>query len=526
MPYAIYLRKSRADAEAEARGEGETLARHEAVLLELAKRQNLNITEIYKEVVSGDTIAARPVMQKLLNEVGQGLWDGVLVMEVERLARGDTIDQGIVAQTFKYGDTKIITPVKIYNPNNEFDEEYFEFGLFMARREYKTINRRLQNGRIASAKEGKFVSSIAPYGYKRVKIPDEKGYTLEIIPENAEVVRLIFALYTEGELCEDGSRRRLGIQSIARKLNSLGIPPIRHDYWQKETIINILNNPTYAGKIRWGYRKQKKKIIDGNSVISRPINYDEFCIISKGKHEPIINESVFDLAQYYISKIPPAPVGYKSQLKNPLAGIIICGKCGRKMVLRKGYNNKPDYIVCHARTCDNVSSPFNLVEKRIISSLHQWLGEYKLKWKSPKKAENNVSHSVLIKSLNTLESEIATLTKQLSSTHDLLEQGIYTIEQFLDRSRSIAERIKKSKTDYASIEKELNLEFVRDESRRTIIPKIELLLDVYGNLLTASDKNSMLKDILEKAIYTKTKHGGYRGVSPDDFSLIIYPKIP
>ena len=112
MQYCLYLRKSRADAEAEERGEGETLARHERALLELAKRLKLNITQIYREIVSGETIAARPVMQQLLSEVEQGMWAGVLVMEVERLARGDTVDQGLVAQTFKYSNTKIITPVK------------------------------------------------------------------------------------------------------------------------------------------------------------------------------------------------------------------------------------------------------------------------------------------------------------------------------------------------------------------------------------------------------------------------------
>ena len=149
--YLIYLRKSRSDLEAEAHGEGETLSRHEHTLLELAKRQHLNVTDIYREVVSGDTIAARPMMQRVLSEVEQGVWSGVLVMEVERLARGDTIDQGIIAQTFKFSGTKIITPIKTYDPDNEFDEEYFEFGLFMSRREYKIINRRLQRGRLASA---------------------------------------------------------------------------------------------------------------------------------------------------------------------------------------------------------------------------------------------------------------------------------------------------------------------------------------------------------------------------------------
>ena len=109
--YCIYLRKSRADLEAEAHGEGETLARHERMLLELSKRLNLNITQIYREIVSGETIAARPVMQQLLAEVGAGMWSGVVVVEVERLARGDTMDQGLMAQTFKYSGTKIVTPM-------------------------------------------------------------------------------------------------------------------------------------------------------------------------------------------------------------------------------------------------------------------------------------------------------------------------------------------------------------------------------------------------------------------------------
>ena len=188
--YLIYLRKSRADAEAEARGEGETLARHETALLDLAKRMNLTIGGIYKEIVSGETISARPMVQKLLEEVEQGMWKGVLVMEIERLARGSTIDQGIIAQAFSFSGTKIITPLKTYDPNNEYDEEYFEFGLFMSRREYKTINRRIQRGRLASIQEGKYISPVPPYGYERIKIKDNKGYTLTPHKEQA-VVKMI-----------------------------------------------------------------------------------------------------------------------------------------------------------------------------------------------------------------------------------------------------------------------------------------------------------------------------------------------
>ena len=171
---------------------------------------------IYREIVSGETIAARPVMQKLLSDVGAGKWKGIFVVEVERLARGETIDQGLVAQTFKYSNTKIITPLKTYNPNDEFDEEYFEFGLYMARREYKTINRRLQRGRTLSAKEGKYVGNTPPYGYSRVKLKGQKGYTLEPKPDEARIVKLIYKWYTNGELQEDGTYERLGVSLIAK----------------------------------------------------------------------------------------------------------------------------------------------------------------------------------------------------------------------------------------------------------------------------------------------------------------------
>ena len=240
--YVIYLRKSRADLEMESRGEGETLARHRAALLEVAKRQGLSVTQIYSEIVSGETIAARPVIQKLLSEVEQGMWTGVLVMEIERLARGDTIDQGVVAQAFKFSGTKIITPVKVYDPGNEFDEEYFEFGLFMSRREYKTITRRMQRGRLASVKEGKFAANKAPYGYKRVRLEKDKGWTLEPVPEQAEAVQLIFDWYVNGEKKADGTQERLGYLKIAQKLDAMKLPTVTGGSWSVGTVKEILTN--------------------------------------------------------------------------------------------------------------------------------------------------------------------------------------------------------------------------------------------------------------------------------------------
>ena len=527
MQYCLYLRKSRADAEAEERGEGETLARHEKTLLELAKKQNLNVTEIYREIVSGETIAARPVMQHLLQEVEQGLWSGVLVMEVERLARGDTIDQGIVAQTFKYSDTKIITPMKTYNPNDEFDEEYFEFGLFMSRREYKTINRRLQRGRIASVKEGKYVANKSPYGYERVRIDGDKGWTLAPIKEEADIIKLIFELYTTGEMQPDGSYKRLGTSLIARRLNNMNIPSKTGREWRLPTIRDILINPVYIGMIRWNSRKNIKKMVDGQVVISRPRSKDGEYILAKGLHPAIISEETFNLAQEFMQKNPPRPIGERNTVKNPLSGLVICGKCGRRMV-RRPYNNRNsnDTLMCPEPQCKNVSSALYLVEERILNSLKNWLNEYKLKWNISSDTHKKSSQSeIKRKAINKLQNELDVLRNQLNKTYDLLEQEIYDIETFLERSRSLSQRINQTKDNISVLEADLNVEMIREKSSVNIIPKVEQLLEVYHELPTPKDKNDMLKDVLEKVTYSKENNTRWHG-SPDDFEITIYPKIP
>ena len=128
--------------------------RHETDLLELARRLGHPIIHIYREIVSGDTIESRPEAQKLLTDVESGMWDGIFVMEIERLARGDT---RIVHHTFKDSGTRVYTPAKAYSFSDEMDENYFEFGLFMSRQEFKTIKRRLQTGRVFSAKSGLYL---------------------------------------------------------------------------------------------------------------------------------------------------------------------------------------------------------------------------------------------------------------------------------------------------------------------------------------------------------------------------------
>ena len=511
--YAIYLRKSRVDTEY---GEAETLIKHEKALTEIAKQRNLNVTAIYKEIVSGDTIASRPVMQRLLSEVERGIWAGVLVMEVERLARGDTIDQGIVAQTFKYSGTIIITPAKTYNPANQFDEEYFEFGLFMSRREYKTINRRLQQGRIASVKQGNYIGSVAPYGYNKVK--KEHNYTLEINPDEAEIVKMIFNLYVNGE-----NGVQLGIPNIANYLNRINISTRKGGKWNNGTVRGIIENPVYIGKIRWNVRKTVKNMSGGVLMTSRPrnLNTDEVMLID-GIHNPIISEKIFNSAQDIRISRRISPVKMSDKIVNPLTGLVVCSKCGHKMV-RRPSKTAEDYLICQYSHCSNVSSMLESVEKKIIESLESWLKGYQVEVNGTMKKHDEIN-SDKIKMKNAVEKEISETDRQLSKVYDLFEKDIYDTDTFIKRSESLKKRSEKLKKEYTVLKNEIAQNIENANAEIMIIPKVEKILETYYSTSSPAERNYMLRQVLEKVEYTKDKGG--RWGNPDDYKIKLFFRLP
>ena len=250
MSYFIYARKSRKDAELEALGI-DVLERHITTLLELAKTLSLPIGAIYREVVSGDSIDTRPVMTQVLSEVEACMWDGALVMDVDRLARGDTIDQGRVQRAFFYSNTRIVTPSKTYDPANEYDNEYFEFSLFMSRREYATIKRRMQRGRERSSSDGYYVGNVAPYGWERVIAPDGKHYSLAPHQTEAPVLDLMY------DLC---GNKQYGYQKACTYMSNMGILARSGKPFTPSTLKGIISNPANIGKVRWGHRKTVRAV--------------------------------------------------------------------------------------------------------------------------------------------------------------------------------------------------------------------------------------------------------------------------
>ena len=281
--YLMYLRKSRADGEHET--VEEVLSKHYRILQDYASSKlNGTIPDemIYREVVSGETIQDRPEMKEMLDRIQSEDITGVLVVEPQRLSRGDLSDCGTVIRAFRYTDTMIITPNKAYDLSDKFDRKFFEMELMRGNDYLEYVKEIMMRGRIASVNEGNFIGSVAPYGYDKVK--DGKSCTLMPNAE-ADTVRLIFDLWT---------KEKIGTTKIANRLNELHIKPRKSDLWSSASIRDMLRNPVYIGKIRWNSRKTVKKYESGNIIASRPKAKKEDWILVDGKHEPIISEDIYN----------------------------------------------------------------------------------------------------------------------------------------------------------------------------------------------------------------------------------------
>jgi site-specific DNA recombinase len=513
-PACFYLRKSREDQEAEARGEGETLAKHRKALLKLAKEYGINITKVFEEIVSGENLIHRPEMLTMLKEVAAGKWKSVWCMDVDRLGRGGMQDQGLILETFKNAHTLIVTPRKIYDLSDEFDEEYTEFEAFMARKELKIITRRLQGGRRRSVEEGNYIGTRPPYGYQIEKTPTSR--ILVPHPEQADVVKLIFALYTN-----DNPQIRKGSSKIAAELNLMGKSTYTGKQWEASTVLFILKNEVYTGRIQWRKKEGKKSIDPNQKETTRTRPRGEWIDVT-GKHEPLISKTIFTKAQEILKGKYHVPYQLANGMTNPLAGLILCDMCGGAMVYRTYKHQQYPHIICYNPKCHNKSSRFEYVETALLDGLRCWLEQYKDNLAAHAKPEQPLN-VVIIKNkvLKKLQQDKKDAELQKDRLHDLLEKGIYDTATYLNRSTKLAERIAVVEKAIAETQQSINIATTNQTANLGIIPKIESLLSSYHKTTDPALKNHMIKSILEYAIYRKEQVR--RG---SDFSLDLFPRLP
>lgn len=336
--FSAYLRKSQSDDPNEPLEV--TLAKHKRRLLEYATRLGIKEEQIvwYEEVVSGDTIAQRPEIQKMLHLISDGHYKGTFIVAVDRFSRGDSIDQGIIDQTYYYSGTLILTPDKIYDiANNEMDREQLEFGLFMSKREYNLIKKRMFAGKVDNVKAGYYVSSITPYGYTKERTEDKKYYVLVPDEYESKIVKMIFEMFLEG----------IGTSNLAHQLNDMKAKPRKAKIWTPAMVRNILTSPVYYGVLVWNRYPTTKKMVNGSVIKTR--EYSKVFHLYKGKHKALISKETFDIVQEKLKSSPTKKVPRNKELKNPLAGLIVCGYClehfdEERHMFRRPYQKKQAVI--------------------------------------------------------------------------------------------------------------------------------------------------------------------------------------
>ena len=496
--YLMYLRKSRSDNPDES--VEEVLAKHETILQEWARRElGREIPQdcIYREIVSGgESIKDREEIQKVLARSEDPNVAGVVCVDPQRLSRGSLTDCDLLIDTFRYSKTLVATPVMTYDLQNKMERRFFQDELMRGRDYLDYVKEVLYRGRYLSASKGCFVLSIPPYGYDRVKIGRE--WTLEP-NENADVVRMIFNWYAKE--CKTPGQ-------IAADLNQMMIPPSKGKDWTKESLLVLLKNVHYDGKVIFGRKKTTVVFENGKKTTKRLKQRPEDMLIVEGKHPAIIDHEVFELAQERISGRGYLAPKTRRPLSNQFAGLLRCPICGYAMI----YRDSRGYVSFYCRHyCSKTLKYDDLVLAVKTALLTEHLPELEAKLES-REGESATIQKQLI---DRLEKQMADFKAQEVKQYDLLETGIYSNEVFLERNTALREKITICFKQLEEAKKNQPKAIDYEEKIRTLKEAIAALDD---DSISAEKKNRLLKAIIKPMEYTSVKDQPY---GQNEFKLRI-----
>jgi hypothetical protein len=481
----MYLRKSRQDDPNETIEE--VLAKHERQLQEYAERElghRIAETETYREIGSGESISERSEIQKVLARLEDPAVIGCLCMEPSRLSRGDLSDCAKIIDTFRFSKSLVATPMMTYNMENKMERKFFQDELLRGNDYLEYTKSILLRGRINSVKgNGAYIGTYPPYGFKKIKMG--KIPTLEIIEDEAEVVRLVFDLYVK-----DG----LKPYDIACRLNDMGVNAPRGGIWKKDTIRHMIRNPHYAGYVVFNRIKKTPVLENGKVITKRLAQPEEDVILEEGKHTAIISRETWEAAKRLVARNPR--VNHEKELKNPYSGILVCKKCGLALRLHP-YKHAEDRLECKQRPKCYKSVKYNVLNDAVIYALeNSELPALELRLKN---GDGN-AHEIQRKLLAKLEKQMEDYRAQEDRQFELLETNPnYSQEVFNRRNAELRQKMEECKA--AIYKAKSSLPESVDYAERVEVMKnaISILKD---DNATPAEKNKVLKAIVEKIEYS------------------------
>lgn len=275
--------------------------------------------DIYSdEGISGKNIVDRPAINRLINDIKAGKVNNVLVFKVDRLTRSikNLMELVELFDEYKCSFNSLTESIDTETPSGRMFLKII--GIF-AEFERENIVTRTRLGFERKVKEGYTLATRTPsYGYER-----ETGQKIQTVnPAEAAIVREIFDLYVN---------QNESLTHIAKILNDRKIPTKENGKWWCATRLrNILQNPTYIGKVRY-CTKDKERYFE-----------------NEGHHEAIIDEATFMSAQERWEKNKTIYRTKKPKEDQYFCGFLYCAKCGYKFSTHHSYHKVADGEVrCH-----------------------------------------------------------------------------------------------------------------------------------------------------------------------------------
>lgn len=391
------------------------------------KKNEYTILKQYEEAGhSGKNISGRPVFKQMMSDIEKGLkYDYVLVWKLSRFGR-NACDIFNSLEELQRNDVNLICIKENIDSSTSSGKMMLQMLGVFAEVERDNISDATMNGRLEKARQGKWNGGFAPYGYI---LKDGK---LEIVEEEAKIVRLIYKLYIDLS----------GYTSVTKYLNRQGIerkPPKNHPdartEWNNTLVKRILDNPIYCGKIRYAQRRMVK--VKGTKNQQRQ-NHENDCIISQGQHEAIIDVGLFEL-----TKKKRHDTGVKkdrridSERTHLLSGILKCPACGSPMYIspnrwvnKNGEVRQLYYYSCgHFKThsggnCKNHLVRKDKIEKEVTSYIKDLVNNEQFAMEVKKRIRKRID-------LGSLEIEFENYKRKLSqiiTNKKLLEQRMDTLD--------------------------------------------------------------------------------------------------
>lgn len=494
----VYLRKSRADDPTLT--VDEILQKHETILDDWSEKNlSSKVPEEnkYRELVSGETISDRPLMQAVLKRIESPKYKAILVVEVQRLSRGDLEDAGRLIKLLRYTNTIVITPPKTYDLQNEFDRDAFERELKRGNEYLEYQKKIMSRGRLLSVSQGNYIGSVPPYGYDKVWVTDgkKKCPTLAENKEQADAVRLIFDLYVNKDM---------GITNICHYLDNMGIKPLKGGFWSPAFVKNLLENVHYIGMVKWNHRKTVTIVEDSEIMKTRPKAHDGEYLVYEGKHKGIVSEELFEEAQKKRGRNHRAKA--KTKIRNPLASLLFC-QCGRAMSLRTykkdGAERSSPRLLCDDQVhCNTGSCLYQEMVDHVSDILKESIENFEVLMKNSNEDSEKL-HNQMIKNLESRMKQLE--EKELSQWES---QSNPDPEQRMPPEifKKLNEKLLKEKEEVRQALEKAYESMPEHIDYNEKIVRFKTALDALQNdSVSAAEKNRLLKNCIERIVYYRQK---------------------